>query len=127
MCFEVYFEQDNFPVPPDYRRYILSLFKEGLLQQGEESEEFFHKNFDKNFSKPFTFSAYIPFKKNSEDMVLGRNFIKIFFSTSDYEYLIRLYNGLNKLNEKLKSTKNVNKSGISIGLSSLLRHLSTKF
>lgn len=115
MCFEVYFEQDNFPVPPDYRRYILSLFKEGLLQQGEESEEFFHKNFDKNFSKPFTFSAYIPFKKNSEDMVLGRNFIKIFFSTSDYEYMIRLYNGLNKLNEKLKSTKNVNKSGISIG------------
>ncbi|MBP8992011.1 MAG: hypothetical protein KBG82_08550 [Spirochaetes bacterium] len=106
MSFEVYFEQDNFPIPPDYRRYILSLFKEGLLQEGEESKEFFHKNFDKNSSKPFTFSIYIPFKKDSESMVLGRNFIKIFFSTSDYEYLIRCYNGLNKLNEKLKNKTN---------------------
>ncbi|HQJ40926.1 MAG TPA: CRISPR-associated endoribonuclease Cas6 [Exilispira sp.] len=106
MSFEVYFEQDNFPIPPDYRRYILSLFKEGLLQEGEESKEFFHKNFDKNSIKPFTFSTYIPFKRGSEGMVLGRNFIKIFFSTSDYDYLIRSYNGLNKLNEKLKNKKN---------------------
>ncbi len=106
MSFEVYFEQDNFPIPPDYRRYILSLFKEGLLQEGEESKEFFHKNFDKNSIKPFTFSTYIPFKRGSEGMVLERNFIKIFFSTSDYDYLIRSYNGLNKLNEKLKNKKN---------------------
>ncbi|NPV38769.1 hypothetical protein BREVNS_1546 [Brevinematales bacterium NS] len=80
-------------IPPDSRRYLLSLVKEAIKRSGPDGERFYEVWYASNRQKPFTFSAYFPLKKRGRDMVLDGDFFRFFFSTSDYEFLMRVYNG----------------------------------
>jgi len=94
----------NIVIPPDYRSYLLSMIKEAFRLSSDDGNEFFDRVYSGNNSKPFTFSAYIPMKRDGENFKLEdrKDFFSFFFSTSDYEFLMRIYNGLNKI----KSSKN---------------------
>jgi CRISPR-associated endoribonuclease Cas6 len=82
-------------IPKAYRSNILSLFKEAF-KQGEYGEEFYKRNYEKNISKPFTFSTYFPNLKQSENHFFdfGSEFFTIYYSTSDFSFLARLYEGI---------------------------------
>jgi len=84
-------------VPPDYRRYLLSMIKEAFKKSGSDGEDFFENIYSKNIQKPFTFSAYFPIKKENGVQKLEGEFFSFFFSTNDYEFLMRVYNGLNSI------------------------------
>lgn len=77
-------------IPSDYRRYLLSLIKEAIKNGASDGQDFYERFYLSNQTKPFTFSAYFPLK-NGE---LNGDFFTFFFSTNDYEFLMRIYNGL---------------------------------
>jgi len=85
----------NVIIPPDYRRYLLSMLKEAFKKSGSDGEDFFENIYSKNIQKPFTFSAYFPLEEESQK--LRGEFFSFFFSTNDYEFLMRVYNGLNSI------------------------------
>jgi len=85
----------NVIIPPDYRRYLLSMIKEAFKKSGSDGKDFFENIYSKNIQKPFTFSAYFPLEEESQK--LGGEFFSFFFSTNDYEFLMRVYNGLNSI------------------------------
>jgi CRISPR-associated endoribonuclease Cas6 len=93
LSFRLYF-QKNTLFEPNYRQYFLSLFKEAFIQSSDDGEEFFQKFYNINTSKPFTFSVYMPCKKVGEKLKLDGEYINLFFSTNNYEFLMRLYNGI---------------------------------
>ena len=76
--------------PSDYRRHLLSLIKEALKRSGSDGASFYERFYDNNTTKPFTFSAYFPLQHGK----LNGDFFSFFFSTNDYEFLMRVYNGL---------------------------------
>ncbi len=81
-------------VPADYRRYFLSLIKEAFKKSGSDGKLFAKKIYQDRMVKPFTFSVYMPVEKNGNYLKLKGDYINFFFSSNDYEYLIRVYNGL---------------------------------
>jgi CRISPR-associated endoribonuclease Cas6 len=85
----------NVIIPPDYRRYLLSMLKEAFKKSGSDGEDFFENMYSGNTQKPFTFSAYFPLEEESQK--LRGEFFSFFFSTNDYEFLMRVYNGLNSI------------------------------
>lgn len=85
-------------VPSDYRSCLLSLIKEAIKKSGSDGENFYSQYYNNNITKPFTFSAYIPMKNQNNEHVLAGDFFKFFFSTNDYEFLMRVYNGLIAVN-----------------------------
>lgn len=86
-------------IPSDYRSCLLSLIKEAIKKSGNDGEEFYNQYYSNgNITKPFTFSAYIPMKNQNNENLLNGDFFKFFFSTNDYEFLMRVYNGLIAVN-----------------------------
>lgn len=83
----------NTVIPADYRRYLLSLIKEAIKNSGSDGLEFYNRFYSDNQTKPFTFSAYFPINKNNGNKLEG-DYFSFFFSTNDYEFLMRVYNGL---------------------------------
>ncbi len=103
---KIFFNDVNVIIPPDYRRYLLSLIKEAFKRSSTDGKEFLEATYSDNKMKPFTFSAYIPIEKVEEESILNGKYINFYFSTNDYEFLMRIYNGLiaisqNKGNFKL--------------------------
>ncbi|MEM5947977.1 CRISPR-associated endoribonuclease Cas6 [Spirochaetia bacterium 38H-sp] len=99
---KIYLEEENITIPPDSRPSILSLIKEAIKNSGEGSAKFYDKYYARNTYKPFTFSSYIPIKKTDKGSTLDGQYITLTFSTNDYEFLLRVYNGLNNQDIKKK-------------------------
>jgi len=113
--------ENNEPVkiPVNYRQHISALLKEAL-QSTKEGKRLFNRYYAMQSSlekvKPFTFSCYLPVKvaevennhRGEKCFQLGKNFIKLFVSTSDYEFLFLLYNGLHSWKEKRSRFKLAN-------------------
>lgn len=92
---KVYLEKrDKIFVPPDYRRYLLSMIKKAIQNSSNEGIDFYNRFYTGNNTKPFTFSAYLPMKKQGGENSLDGDYFSFFFSTNDYEFLMRVYNGL---------------------------------
>ncbi len=88
-------------IPCDYRKYISSLIKEAFKISGDNN--FYTNNFERNKIKPYTFSTFFYIKEIKDNyFILKDNFFYFNFSSSDYEYLIRIYNGLLQLKNKFK-------------------------
>ncbi len=90
----------NTPIPNDYRRYLLSLIKEAIKNSGSDGEDFYNRFYSGKNTKPFTFSAYFPLKKEGEENKLDGDYFSFFFSTNDYEFLMRVYNGLVEIKKR---------------------------
>ncbi len=81
-------------IPADNRRYLLSLLKEALQVSSKDGKEFYDMFYSENETKPFTFSAYFPLRHDNNQSVLDGDFFTLYFSTNNYEFLMRVYNGL---------------------------------
>lgn len=95
-------------LPIIYRHRFISLIKECLKISDFEYKENLYKN---KFSKPFTFSLLMPSTKQikKEEIKIDNSFtivdgvfyftenMNLFISSSDYEFIMHLYNGLLKL------------------------------
>jgi CRISPR-associated endoribonuclease Cas6 len=91
-------ENGNILIPTDYRKYISSMIKEAFKLSGDDGETFLNEYFSSNKMKPYTFSVYFPIKEIKEDkFVLQDDNFLFNFSSSDYEFLMRIYNGLLKI------------------------------
>lgn len=90
---QIHFDNKKVAIPGDYRSHILSLIKEAFLLSENKNENFFARNYSSNVTKPFTFSTFIPTVKDNGNLVLNGDFISFHFSSNDYEYLMRIYNG----------------------------------
>ncbi len=90
---KIFFNDVNVIIPPDYRRYLLSLIKEAFKRSSTDGKEFLEATYSDNKMKPFTFSVYMPLKKIGNENILDGKYISFYFSTNDYEFLIRIYNG----------------------------------
>jgi CRISPR-associated endoribonuclease Cas6 len=74
------------------------MIKEAFKLSGEDGETFLNEYFSSNKMKPYTFSVYLPIKEIKEDkFVLQDDNFLFNFSSSDYEFLMRIYNGLLKI------------------------------
>jgi len=85
-------------IPSDYRRHLLSLVKESIKKSSNDGAEFYSRYYSENTTKPFTFSAYIPMKNENGKSLISGDFFSFFFSSNDFEFLMRVYNGLLKIN-----------------------------
>ncbi|WP_163327727.1 CRISPR-associated endoribonuclease Cas6 [Desulfurobacterium thermolithotrophum] len=115
MKFRILINTQKLPIL--YRHRIISLFKEALKLSDPEYKDFLY---DSNTTKPFTFNLFLPkgftIKKEPlqidekftpedypelremETFYLPENtFLTIWISSTDYRFLISLYNGLQKL------------------------------
>ncbi|MCX7589783.1 MAG: CRISPR-associated endoribonuclease Cas6, partial [Patescibacteria group bacterium] len=96
-------KKEEIKIPSDYRRYISSLIKESFKRSGEDGNIFFEKFFSKNKPKPYTFSVVFPIKEYKDKFfILRENYFNFNFSSADYEFLLRIYNGLLKLRDGFK-------------------------
>ncbi len=94
-------ENNEFKIPSDYRKYISSLIKEAFKISGDNN--FYFENFEKNKVKPYTFSTLFNIKEFKDNyFILKDNYFYFNFSSADYEYLIRIYNGLLQLKNNFK-------------------------
>ncbi|MCS7307368.1 MAG: CRISPR-associated endoribonuclease Cas6 [Aquificaceae bacterium] len=84
-------------IPKWFRQGLLYLIKESLIKSGEDGELFYRRWYSFNRSKPFTFSAFFPLRKEGNKNVLDGDYFRFLFSTNDEEFLIRVYSGLNAL------------------------------
>ncbi len=92
-----------------YRHRILSLIKEAIKKSDKEYKDFLYKN---KITKPFTFNLTFPKQKEllTKNIQIDKNFsiedtvaiikegyLNLFISSSDYKFIINLFNGLKKL------------------------------
>jgi len=110
ISFRLYFQKNTY-FEPNYRQYFLSLFKEAFKNSSEDGKDFFHRYYGEKTIKPFTFSVYMPCKPVDKKLKLEGEYINLFFSTNDYEFLMRLYNGLLKISKR-KDPFNLGKNKI---------------
>ena len=93
-------------IPFNYRKHFLSLIKEAILTVDKELFEKYYKEKSANKVKPFTFSvAFSAAKKQTQKgkIFLKSSNINFFISSFSPEFLITVYNGLQKLKgENLK-------------------------
>ena len=117
MKFRVLFETEKLPII--YRHRVISLIKEALKRSDPELKENFYGT---KVPKPFTFNLSLPsnFTIKREPVQIDRNFtperfpqlrdvpvfefeagapISLWISSSDYRFLIFLFNGLLSMNE----------------------------
>ncbi len=85
------FINEKTSIPTDYRRYLLSFIKEAIKNSGHDGSSFYEKFYGNNNTKPFTFSAYFPIDRNN---VINGDFFTFFFSSNDYDFIMRVYNGI---------------------------------
>lgn len=93
-------------LPLLYRHRIVSLIKEGLKKSDNNYKDTFYKE---NLPRPFTFNLTIPEKRTSkiETIQIDKNFsiedtvfyfpdeeLSLFLSSSDYAFIMNLFNGL---------------------------------
>ena len=90
---KIFFDSETVEIPKDYRRFFLSLIKEAF-RRNSDGEEFLKNTYEGNQMKPFTFSVYMPLKQVDNNFILDGEFISFHFSTNNYEFLMRIYNGL---------------------------------
>ncbi len=108
----IYFEKGSV-FPSSYRQYFLSLIKEAILNSADDAEQFYEKYYSSAKIKPFTFSLYIPAQKVDDGLRLNAEYINFYFSSFDFEFLMRVYNGLLNISnreEKFTLGKNTIKS-----------------
>ncbi|HPC38738.1 MAG TPA: CRISPR-associated endoribonuclease Cas6 [Exilispira sp.] len=91
------FLENQTEIPNNYRSHLISLIKESIKKSGDDGEQFYDRYYTSNNAKPFTFSTYIPSKRLNNINYLNGEYIVFFFSSYDYEFLIRVYNGLMKI------------------------------
>lgn len=91
-------------IPSDYRKYISAMIKEAFKLSGEDGINFLQTKICENKrQKPYTFSVYFPVKEYKDKFIILReNYFNFNFSSFDYEYLLRIYNGLLKLRNGYK-------------------------
>lgn len=89
--------EQEIQVPKCFRQNLLSLIKEAIIISDETGDLFFKKWYTSNRSKPFTYTAYFPFRKEGNSVTSRCDHFTFLFSTNDGEFLIRVYNGLLKL------------------------------
>jgi len=115
MKFKVLISTQKLPIL--YRHRVISLFKEALKLSDPEYKGFLY---DSNTTKPFTFNLFLPngFTIRKEPLQIDEKFtpenfpelremetfylpentfLTIWISSTDYRFLISLYNGLQKL------------------------------
>ena len=97
--FPMYGEKEIVKIPLGYRSNVISLIKEAF-RIGEKGEEFFNKNYEENTLKPFTFSVYFPNLQKSKERFFDFNneYFTVNFSTNNFNYLSRLYEGIRGFN-----------------------------
>jgi len=81
---------------------IVSFIKEAFKRSDEYGSLFLNKWYQGNLQKPFTFSLYFPIQKRNRKAYLVGDYIRLFFSTNDFEFIYRFYNGAIKLKGKYK-------------------------
>ncbi len=95
-------------VPFLYRHRVISLIKEALKRSDKDYKEFLYDN---QITKPFSFNLVFPREKQikTADIQLDERFVvrdnvvisdkhfSLFISSSDYRFIIALFNGLKKL------------------------------
>jgi CRISPR-associated endoribonuclease Cas6 len=101
LCLEIEAKR-GMEVPPCSRAQVLSLIKEAFRRSDEFGGLFLQKWYNGNIPKPFSFSVYFPLSKKDGKVYLTKDYFRIIFSTSDYEFLHRFYNGVLKLVEEYK-------------------------
>lgn len=99
VCF-LEFKNDNVWLPTWYRIGFASLIKEAL-HKGDPSHrlfELYYANQKKNIPKPFTFAIKLNIEKidkgTPNKLKLKHKNISLYVSSSNYEFIIALYNGL---------------------------------
>lgn len=107
------FIEKNTLIPNDYRRYLLSMIKEAIKNSGNDGEDFYNTFYNRNKQKPFTFSAFFPIKKEDGENKLDGDFFNFYFSSNDYEFLMRVYNGLLAINKSKENDFEIFSSKIS--------------
>lgn len=96
-------------IPMLYRHRILSLIKEALKKSDKDYKDFLYEN---KITKPFTFNLTFPrereivakkvqiddkFTIEDKVVVVKDGFLNLYISSSDYRFVISLFNGLKKL------------------------------
>ncbi|MCX8123925.1 MAG: CRISPR-associated endoribonuclease Cas6 [Spirochaetes bacterium] len=96
------FENEHVHIPPWYRIAFASLLKEAL-RNGDNTGmlySYYYGNDKRNVPKPFTFSVKLHVEKVLQDSIhklqVGK-FAALYVSSNNYEFIIALYNGLQKL------------------------------
>lgn len=80
-------------VPIAYRMGIVSLFKEAVKRS---DQEYYVKLFSQREMRPYSFAPYLVESKIDNDMIKLKKML-ITVSSPDTEFLLHLYNGLNKI------------------------------
>lgn len=89
--------QKGAEIPKWFRQGLLYMIKEALKKSGEDGELFYKRWYSFNRSKPFTFFAFFPLKREGDKNVLDGDYFKFLFSTNNEEFLMRIYSGLNAI------------------------------
>lgn len=96
------FKLDNDTLTNHYHDFLMSYFKHALSKEYKDDFEGLYMSGNK--IKPFTFSTYIPQIQHQEGFIISPNKeLKVFFSSSDYHFMMILYNAL-LLNKGYKMT-----------------------
>ncbi len=104
-------------VPFLYRHRIISLIKEALKKSDRDYKEFFY---NQQITKPFSFNLVFPKEKQikkarikldekftiEDKVIISDKPFSLFISSSDYRFIIALFNGLKKLNTFNFSSEN---------------------
>ncbi len=99
----IYFEKGTV-LPFNYRQYFLSLIKEAIMSS-EDGQFFYDRYYTKNKEKPFTFSVYLASEKVEDGLKLKYDNVNFYFSTQSFEFIFRVYNGLNNISKKIKDSE----------------------
>lgn len=100
MRFKLYFKLEKEEIPIQYRKTIISYFKNCLE---ENNKEYYQKYYNEKdpIIKQYTFSTYYKQQKIENDkIILKDKNLELNISTSDYETGIILYNSFNKQKHK---------------------------
>jgi len=106
------FQNKDIKIPTNYRPYIYSIIKEAFNRSGSDGNNFLEIKVLNKEIKPYTYSVYLPIKKKIDQyFFIDTGCFSIFFSSIDYEFIMRLYNGLLNIKDfpifdnKIKSVK----------------------
>lgn len=100
MRFEVIFELPDKRLPTDYRRMFVSFLKKAFE---ESNSRYFERQYlaEKTKMKNFVFSIYLPeFEKIQEEIIVGEQWLKMFFSSSDESDGLNFYNAVLRMKNK---------------------------
>ncbi len=104
-------------IPFLYRHRVISLIKEALKKSDRDYKEFFY---NQQITKPFSFNLVFPKEKQikkaliqidekftiEDNVVISDRYSSLFISSSDYRFIIALFNGLKRLSRFNFSSEN---------------------